>query len=213
MKKCKEMESMHANGHINLKGYVALDVIPGGPGETPTEADVLKSINMSINNLNEMTRNGLRPWPVYHEGEDISILDYYVQSGHDIIAVAGTVSRGNPSRLSKFLTPIFNKYPRQRFHGLAMTSPSLMAKFPFESVDSTTWLNFCKFGMRSNVYLLRNRTDEFWKKIGIDCPPKNDQEIAACVSWIEDMGLPTKRLAGILAMLDLPKASTWNSKG
>lgn len=149
-----------------IERYFALDVIPGVPGMQPTQAEIIAAAEQSIMNFICMRNQGLRPIPVYHQGEPLEVLDEYVGMGCDLIGLGGTYSRGRPS-LVEWLKPIFARHPNQNFHGLAMTQARIIGSFPFFSVDSTSWLNFARFGVEANKYLLKDRSASCLRKIGI----------------------------------------------
>lgn len=161
-----DTEALADAGALRLDGYLALDVIPGEPGRMPTLDEAMAATEQSLANLARMRAAGLTPIPIYHEGEPIEILDAYVGEGHDVIALGATFSRGKPE-LVNWLEPIFKRYPSQRFHGLAMTQRRVIENFPFDSVDSTTWLNFVRFGLKANKHLLEGHDSAFYRKLGI----------------------------------------------
>lgn len=163
---CQGLEARAAAGTLNLDGYLALDVIPGEPGRMPTEEEARWATGKSLENLAAMRAAGLRPIPIYHEGEPVEVLDHYVAEGHEVIALGATFSRGKPT-LIDWLDPIFKRHPGQRFHGLAMTQRRVIEGLPFDSVDSTTWLNFCRFGLKANKHLLEGHDSAFYRRMGI----------------------------------------------
>lgn len=137
----------------HVDGYIALDVIPGQPKVQPTEAEVAEALNASLQNLETMHKRGLRPIPVFHEGDPDWVLAEFVKMGADMICLAGTVNRGKPE-LVPWLREIFATYPGQRFHGLAMTQRRILYDplLPFWSVDSTTWLNPVTIGIEESAW-------------------------------------------------------------
>ena len=161
-----DLEAQAAAGALVLDGYLALDVIPGEPGRLPTEDEARWATGKSLENLAKMRAAGLSPIPIFHEGEPMDLLDAYVAEGHNVIALGATASRGKPE-LVDWLQPIFDRYPGQRFHGLAMTQRRVIEGFPFDSVDSTTWLNFCRFGLKANKHLLEGHDSAFYRRLGI----------------------------------------------
>lgn len=165
---CLELEHRAAAGEFKLDGYLALDVIPGAPGRMPTPEEAAAATAASLENLAAMRAAGLSPIPIYHEGEPMSVLDAYVAEGHPMIALGATASRGKPE-LSDWLRPIFERHPEQAFHGLAMTQKRVLKDFPFASVDSTTWLNFVRFGMAGAKHLLEGHDRDFYRELGIWC--------------------------------------------
>lgn len=163
---CQGLEAKKAAG-LPLDGYLALDVIPGTyNGPMPTEDECRWALGKSLENLARMRAAGLNPVPIYHEGEPMAVLDAYVAEGHDLIAIGATASRGKPE-IVDWLKPIFNRHPGQAFHGLAMTQRRCIEGFPFASVDSTTWLNFCRFGLKANKHLLEGHDRAFYRRLGI----------------------------------------------
>lgn len=88
--------------------------------------------------------------PVMHDTDYFSkyrsILDKYLET--DYICIAG-LTRNNYSLEQKieFGNFVFNlTRDKIKVHGLAMTNVDMCLKWPFYSVDATTWLNADKFG-------------------------------------------------------------------
>ena len=87
--------------------------------------------------------HGLRPLPVYHYGEDIKWLkkymDNYAYIGTGGLAGNDTkhtfISHGD--RMFRLLCNSRGK-PKVKVHGFAMTSPEMVARYPWYSVDSAT---------------------------------------------------------------------------
>lgn len=150
----------------DLAGYFALDVIPGQPGRLPTEDEAKRATEESMRNLDAMMTAGLRPMPIYHEGEPPEVLDWLVGQGHHVIGLGGTASRGR-KELIDWMLPLFERHPAQRFHGLAVTQAGMVANLPFYSVDSSSWLNFARYGVTANQYLLKGRSPECLRRVGI----------------------------------------------
>jgi hypothetical protein len=112
--------------------YVNLDVV-GDPEKT-------------YENQKYMERQGLQPIPVFHFGSDIKYLQQLVDEDYYCICLGGTVGKAKSERI-KFFDECFNQFPDKYFHGLGMTDPQLMLRYPWFSVDSTTWLvgrRFCQ---------------------------------------------------------------------
>lgn len=116
----------------HLEVYAVLDVI-GDPKAT--------FANQII-----MERAGLHPLPCFHHGEDISWLKKYLDRGHDYIALGGMVPVPNKDLFS-WLDWLFSDQltdpsgmPTVKVHGFGMTSFDLMLRYPWYSVDSTSWI-------------------------------------------------------------------------
>ncbi len=150
-----------------LDGAIALDVIPGAPGRLPTADEAEAAGEQSLVNLDWLTeRLGSIIWPVYHEGEPMAVLDELVRRGYDRIALGATASRGKDT-LADWLLPIFDRHPEQGYHGLGMTQARTIRNIPFKSVDSTSWLNFSRYGVAANTYLLKDKSKAFYRSLGI----------------------------------------------
>lgn len=87
----------------------------------------------------------LAPVPCFHYGEPFEYLEKYVE-GWDYIALGGMVPV-ETKQLSLWLDEVWNHYltrddgaPIVKVHGFGMTTFSLMARYPWFSVDSSSWL-------------------------------------------------------------------------
>lgn len=106
--------------------------------------DVIGNPEATIKNQTAIEKAGLLPMPCYHYGEDIKYLKYYLKN-YKYIALGGMVPISTPV-LRSWLDKIFSTYicdakgvPKAMIHGFGMTSFSLMMRYPWYSVDSTTW--------------------------------------------------------------------------
>lgn len=94
---------------------------------------------------------GARPLPCFHFGEDERYLEWYVQN-YDYITIGGMVGRSTEV-LFKWLDRIWNKYlvdgsgkPKVKTHAFGITSVSIMERYPWHSVDSSSWIQSAAFG-------------------------------------------------------------------
>ena len=88
-----------------------------------------------------MERQGCSPIPCFHYGEDKKYLEYYINKGYNLISLGGMV--GKPTKLLRgWLDNIFQKYPNQKFHGFGLTRIKLIERYPWYSVDSSSWIKF-----------------------------------------------------------------------
>jgi len=99
----------------------------------------------------------LNPLPVFHSGEDFKWLKLYLDN-YGYIGLGGlgqSVSKGN--WILNVGEPAWNMIcdekgmPRIKVHGFAMTSPDLIIDMAFFSVDSTSWMQFGKYGLLLSV--------------------------------------------------------------
>jgi len=128
--------------------YANLDVLPGALGCELTEKDADDSAKKGWENLKTMQDNGLNPIPVYHYGEQIEWLDRMAESGCDLIGFGGLVGM-NVTSLMSWLDVVFNrieKYPNIKTHGFGVTSLNVLKRFPWYSVDSTSWIKSSSYG-------------------------------------------------------------------
>jgi hypothetical protein len=135
---CKE------NHHL-IHQLVNLDVIPGKFGRRDnSQAEVEDSAKKSHKNQQWLKDKGLKPIPVFHQGERLYWLELMLKDGEDYIGLS-------PSKFVKlkdqmrWLDMVFNILtdsagrPLVKTHGFAATSHTLMVSYPWRSVDSTTW--------------------------------------------------------------------------
>lgn len=122
--------------------------------------DVIDSAEDTWKNQKKMEGAGLEPIPVFHYGEDVSYLEAYIDAGCEYIGVGGMVPIPN-MQLTHWLDELFDKhltdtdgYPRVKVHGFGLTSLRLMQRYPWYSVDSTSWVVTGRMG---SVYVPRYR--------------------------------------------------------
>lgn len=119
--------------------YANLDVIGIG-GKQPNEL----TAKLTLKNQRIMEKAGLIPLPCFHYGEPLEYLDYYIEH-YDYLAlgVAGNSGKKIMPWLNEcFLNHICNDkgIPKIKIHGFAVTSLRVMLRYPFWSVDSTSWV-------------------------------------------------------------------------
>lgn len=103
----------------------------------------------------EMERLGATPLPCFHWGEDERYLEWYI-SRYPYITLGGLVPISKPQQ-REWLDRIWDKYltdgsgrARLKVHGFGLTTPELMARYPWHSVDSSSWV---QIGAHGNVIL------------------------------------------------------------
>lgn len=133
--------------HQDMLGlYANLDVIGEG-GKAPCR----ETAEMTLANQNQMEDAGLSPLPVFHFGEPLEYLQYYVDN-YDYMALGGLAAL-TPDKIRPFLDNCFSNYicgqdgiPKIKVHGFAVTSHKLMICYPWYSVDSTSWVMTSRMG-------------------------------------------------------------------
>lgn len=108
--------------------------------------DVIGDVKGTWKNQRIMERAGLKPLPVFHLGDPMPYLDRCLE--YEYFCLGGMAGQGctTEKRIS-FLdrcwavicdTP--DRLPKSRVHGFGMTSLKLMLRYPWYSVDSTSWV-------------------------------------------------------------------------
>lgn len=94
---------------------------------------------------------GAKPLPCFHAGEDERYLEYYVQN-YDYITLGGMVGTST-KQLCIWLDRIWDRYlvdgsgrPRLKVHGFGITAVPVMERYPWYSVDSSSWIQSAAFG-------------------------------------------------------------------
>jgi len=102
-----------------------------------------------------MEEQGVRPLPCFHYGEDERYLEWYIEN-YDYITIGGMVPVSTP-QLFHWLDRIWDKYltdgsgrARIKVHGFGLTSVDLMTRYPWYSVDSSSWV---QIGAHGNIML------------------------------------------------------------
>lgn len=117
-------------------------------------ASVLDSVGnaeKTYQNQIAMERLGVKPLPCFHYGEDIEYLKHYVDK-YPYITLGGMVPISKPM-LKLWLDDLWENYltdadgrPKVKVHGFGMTTQSLMLRYPWFSVDSSSWVQIGSVG-------------------------------------------------------------------
>jgi len=102
-------------------------------------------------NQSFMESCGTRPLPCFHYGEDERYLDYYV-ANYSYITLGGMVPISTP-QLYLWLDRIWGRHltdgaghPKCKVHGFGLTTVDIMERYPWHSVDSSSWVQISMFG-------------------------------------------------------------------
>jgi len=132
---CKHIDKHHE--YITI--YANLDVIHDGEG--------------SYRNWRRMRSRGYDPMPVYHAETDPKYLVKYLESGVEHVAI-GAISQMTTSARLTNLDDMWRTYltddmglPIRKFHGFGLTAPKIAVKYPWYSVDSTSWVMYGRYGI------------------------------------------------------------------
>lgn len=142
---------------VDIRGYCDyikrnLDIIENVDGALC--ASVLDGIGDPLKtwqNQMAMEQMGVRPLPCFHYGEDERYLEWYI-ANYDYITLGGMVPISTP-QLFHWLDRIWDKYltdgsgrPRLKVHGFGLTTQALMERYPWFSVDSSSWVQIAANG-------------------------------------------------------------------
>ncbi len=128
--------------------------------------DVIGDWRGTLKNQLIMERRGFRPLPVIHYGSDPSEIRRYSSHGYKYICLGGLVPYS--FQLTQALTSIRNNRPPPksglkivkwldechriakdegvRLHGFGVTNWRAVTRYPWKSVDSSSWISGAKFG-------------------------------------------------------------------
>lgn len=137
---------------IKLKDYIKFIQKNQKEIDVYSNLDVIGDPKETWRNQMMMEQNGLHPLPVFHYGEDEKWLIKYLGRGHKYISLGGMVPISNQPLIawldrlwSEFLTDDKGK-PIVRIHGFGLTSLQLITRYPWYSVDSTSWVMTGRMG-------------------------------------------------------------------
>ena len=159
---------------------------------TYAQLDAIGDPDKTRENLEYMESKGLSPLPVFHYGSDFAILRELAQK-YDYIALGGLVPYSKRKTLLKrHLDSCFAIVRDQcRVHGFGMTGMEILQRYPWYSVDSTSWLGGSKraeyhsfergklkfkqttikedVSLQSIPLMQKEKGDQSWKKRSTDC--------------------------------------------
>lgn len=153
-------------------------------------------------NQQQMESLGVRPLPCFHYGEDERYLEWYLER-YEYITLGGMVPISTP-QLIHWLDRLWERYlcdhsgnPRVRVHGFGLTSLPLMKRYPWYSVDSSTWVQWAANGMiliphygQVNVSSKSSSRKIEGQHLNTYTPPQRQ----AVVEHIEALGFDQQRL-------------------
>lgn len=142
---------------IDLPGYCRYiqeneDIIrKDGTSLMASVLDGIGDAQLTYENQMAMERLGVRPLPCFHSGEDPRYLDWYV-ANYEYITLGGMVGAGT-DKLIVWLDRIWENHltdgagrAKCKVHGFGITAIPIMERYPWHSVDSSSWLQSANFG-------------------------------------------------------------------
>lgn len=135
------------NASHDVETYGAWCLARGLKPKTYATLDVVGDAVGTHENTQYMWELGLDPIPVFTRGAPIQYLKEYCARS-DRIAIGGTATAGRGHR-EPFLDWAWDtiaEYWPIRVHGFGVTARWALEKYPWHSVDSTTWVNASRMG-------------------------------------------------------------------
>lgn len=143
-----------SGGKVDLDAYIAFcqDLTRRAPTAHYVNLDVIGDGEASYQNYRTMVRSGLDPMPVYHMNTDPKWLVKYLQ--HTDYVGLGAMAKLPGSKRVVRLDRVWEDYlidratrmPKVKVHAMAVTAFTLIHRYPWYSVDSTSWLLKGAFG-------------------------------------------------------------------
>ena len=131
--------------------------------------DVIGDAAATWVNQRIMEKAGLHPLPCFHYGDPIQDFDKMCEE-YDYIALGGIATfKPNKEQKSKWLDLLFSRKPvfdrngklRIKFHGFGMTSVPTILRYPWWSIDSTSWRGYSRTGIIHAPYLKADGSFDF----------------------------------------------------
>jgi len=182
----------------NNKDIIRVDDVTGAL--LASVLDGIGSAKLTLENQKEMEAQGVKPLPCFHFGEPEEYLKHYMDN-YEYITLGGLVPISTKESI-RWLDRIWGRYladehgrPRLRVHAFGVTSQDIMKRYPWASVDSSSWVQAAGNGSIYLPYTFKALA------VSVDSPSRKTegqhidtlpQEIrASVVKDIEDIsGLP-----------------------
>jgi len=144
---------------------VNLDVIPGKPGIPPTKDQIEFSARKGYDNYYYMIGRGIpkeKLIHVFHQGEDFEWLNKMIAE-MDYIGISPSNDKTTNQKI-EWLDVVMDYiiddrgFPRVKFHGFGVSSISILIRYPWYSVDSTSWVMTGRFG---SIFVPKNKCGKY----------------------------------------------------
>lgn len=177
--------------------------------------DAIGSPELTWRNQQWLEKHGLTPVPVVHYGTDLKWLRHYVRLGYDLIGLGGLVRRHGSGEGRRWVDRCFAAVcdaagrPTVKFHGFGLTDTPLILRWPWWSVDASTWAKEGGFGglmipyrgaggrgwdFDRDVWRVKvSATAPTCKRHGRNYHTLTPLERQHVEDWLEDIGVPLGR--------------------
>lgn len=109
--------------------------------------------------------HGLEPIPVIHYGTDLSWVHRHLEAGYKFLGIGGLGQEATRGAYLKWADDLYallcknkDRLPCVKTHGFAMSSYDLMVRYPWWSVDSSSWAKAAAVG---SIYVPHKRKGQF----------------------------------------------------
>lgn len=200
----------------------SLDAI--GSGEVDSDKQ-LGFARQSYAYFAELRNRGAKVQPVYHVREPRVVLEKYIDLGYDYIFIGGMVPETTQwlmQRLDYLWTNVLtlpDGSPKIKVHGFGLTDQLLMFRYPWYSVDSSSWLmtgifGACMFrtgkkGKPLQKVVFSEESPEARKDKGWHYHRRSRADRDLVDSWIEPFGITAEQLSQHYSFRDVVNASVF----
>lgn len=209
--------AMNSGKVIDLEAYVvkAKELLATDPKLTEVFAlDVIGDWRASVRNAERMWAEGIPAIPTFHGGSPWDVL---VGLARDYPKVAlGGVALHKAGEKERFAGQCFARVWPKKLHGFGYGAERYLVKFPFHSVDATSWeVGACKFGnwrsfgkmsVRGSAQNLRAEVEHYLR-----------MEREARTRWAKEMAKLEALDAPVVRMAEVKsgrqKAKPWQKEG
>lgn len=171
---------------------------PKGTWDLVAAVDVIGNAEASWENYEIIRKSIPSVLPTFHYGEPFEFLEKMVKEAK-YIALGGVAQLGGGQKLLDWFDHVWGTYlvnrdgtAKVKVHGFAVTNVSAMTRYPWESVDSSSWIMTSSFG---NVMLFNKNN----KPIKI-CFSSDSPNITKADGWHFDR-LPNAQRDEVLKIL------------
>lgn len=178
--------------------------------------DVIQNPELTWRNQQYLEKKGLTPVPVVHFPEDLKWLQLYMSRGHELIGLGGLVGNDGDarddwtSRCFDLICDQPSRLPKVKIHGFGLTDYMILLRYPWWSVDSTSWAMVGAFGsilvphkragkftfdVEPYVMAVSNKSPKTGRQ-GRHYHSLTEREKEIVREWLEEIGIPLGRMKG-----------------
>lgn len=158
--------------------------------------DVIGEGEATYKNWLLMRKMGYDPIPVYHASTDIKWLKKYLDAGAPYICMGAIAFMGVRYRLANF-DNIWSNYltdkagiPTVKVHGFGLTAMNIMVRYPWYSVDSSSWAFIARHGglfiARKVGGVFRFDLEHYKRNVSVRAPHKTSIPHICVCGKVED---------------------------